>query len=767
MQRWLTGLALGLMMLGLPLVPRISWPGVVLMLLASLAVVRWRSWAMLSGFLAGMGWGSYVVGGVLDARIPWCAADAEIRLNATVVRPPENLDGPGVPPGSVRFRALAETDGSSCASLAGALLRLAWYGGSTPHERPRIEAGQRWALTLRAKPPWSYRNPGGFDFERWLLGQRLQGTGYVLGGRLLAEATRSPLAAMRDRLHTLLADDRLSTGDLLSALVSGNSAMLDGERWRLLRATGTVHLMVVSGLHVGLVASMGFMLGNWGARLAAPLLLWIHARWCGAIAGCLLAACYVVFTGMGLPAVRAWLMAAMAMFAVASGHRTRAASVLLVALAVILLVDPVAVHRQGFWLSFSAVAVLLLFFSGRHQPRARWRAVGLAQLAMFIGLSPMLGALQEQVPAIGALANLVAVPAVSAVVPVALTSAMLAAVSTDLALVGFVAADRLMAFVVGVLELLASHPPVVVVPAPTMMPAALASAALLLAGCELRARAALLLLWACWWAPRAADIPLGEYRVIALDVGQGGALLVDTARHRLLFDTGPRYPSGFDLGAAVVVPSIAATGPRRLDVMVISHADMDHSGGAASIAASLPVAQVFEAEPGDGSAACFDGRRWRWDGVTFRFLNPTEAFRPWERRSTLASDNDRSCVLEVDNGRQRALLPGDIGSAVERRLTRTIEPAGLLIAPHHGSNTSSSRAFVRVLRPELVLVTAGNRNRYGHPHAQVVARYREARASVHVTGDEGALLWESRWPHAVLSYRRDYRSYWTSQPPPH
>jgi competence protein ComEC len=250
-------------------------------------------------------------------------------------------------------------------------------------------------------------------------------------------------------------------------------------------------------------------------------------------------------------------------------------------------------------------------------------------------------------------------------------------------------------------------------------------------------------------------VPAGEFRVMALDVGQGSSIVVDTSNHRLLFDAGPRYPSGFDLGAAVVVPSIGATGARRLDVMVLSHSDLDHRGGAQSVLDALAPARVFESVPGPAAERCTAGISWRWDGVTFSFLSPSAAI-PW------ANDNDGSCVLEIGNARERVLLPGDISAAVERRLLREANPVRLLFAPHHGSNTSSSNAFVRILHPDVVFVSAGKANRYGHPHGAVMRRYRAIDATVQITGEAGALVWESHRPREVQSYRFDRGAYWTT-----
>lgn len=271
-----------------------------------------------------------------------------------------------------------------------------------------------------------------------------------------------------------------------------------------------------------------------------------------------------------------------------------------------------------------------------------------------------------------------------------------------------------------------------------------------------------------WLQAPDPGVPPGSFRLWALDVGQGTAVIVDTAGHRLLFDTGARYPGGFDLGSAVVVPALAATGPARLDRLVLSHADMDHRGGAEAVLRRARPRRIHASFPAPaGSAAsgawsdCRPGRRWRWDGVSFAFVNPL-AFSA----SAADSDNDRSCVLLID-GDRRALLAGDASRQIEMRLGRRLGgPVDLLMAPHHGSLTSSSRGFVTRLRPATVFVSAGRGNRYGHPHPTVLARYRALRADLSVTGLHGALRFES-WREPGHGRWRTLRpAYWRAAAAP-
>ncbi len=758
MRIWLLGAAIGLLALALPMLPPVAGTSLVALIGIACALLFQRWARLVSGLLFGFAWGSYQAQILLDARLPDCVAGVEWRLVVEILDDPQALADASAAGGSWRFRArvlaadfraTAQDQPGECAVPVGSELRLAWY------RSPPIGGGQRWSVVARIRPPWGYRNPGGFDFERWLLSQKLQGTGYVTRGNLLQPAPDTPVARYRERLRAALDVGYLAAGGALYALVSGDGSRITAEQWARFRATGTIHLMVVSGLHVGLVAALGYLLGNWLPRLSPGLSLWLPARRVGAVAGVAVSSFYVWFTGGGVPGLRALCMLAAAGLAALSGRRIRMGDLLLLALVAVLVLDPVAVHRQGLWLSFGAVLALAVFHVGRYQPRSWWRGMWSSQLALFIGLTPLLVALQGQVPLVGVLANLLAVPVMSlAVIPLVLLSAVLLIGLPELAGFGFYLADHILRWLLDLLDVLTGFAPLHVAVSPWLLVANLAAACLLLRGAPRRASTLLWLLWWGWCLPSATGVRDGEFRVIALDVGQGSSILVDTANHRLLFDAGPRFPSGFDLGAAVVVPSIVTTGPGRLDVMVISHADMDHRGGAQSVRAAVPVTAVFESEPRHDAAACVAGYTWRWDGVTFEFLSPSAAPRS-------RSDNDGSCVLMVANANERVLLPGDISAAVERSLLWQMRPLRLLIAPHHGSNTSSSAPFVRVSKPAVVFMTAGKHNRYRHPHAAVMARYRAVGADVYVTGLEGALIWESTAPAMVERFRTDRGAYWT------
>ena len=710
-----------------------------------------RRWLpLLCGVLLGMAWSAHSQRTALEQRVA-VDSDGALRLTTQLVSEPESVPaGAGRPP-AARFqvRVLAAANHPE---LVGRRLRLSWYdppGG--------FAKGQRWALQTIVKRPWSYANPGGFDYERWLLGRGIDGTGWVRDGILLRHPPPDRLERIRQSLAEAVTRVELNHPGILLALLLGRGDRVPDPIWALLRNTGTVHLMVVSGLHVSLAAAAGVSLAGLLVRLIPRLPLWLNARLAGCVGGIAAAVVYALVAGAGLPALRAMLMAGAGLLLLGGGRSRSAPALLLTVLAAVLLAEPLAVHLQGFWLSFAAVTVLILCFT-RAAGHSPWRGVLAAQLGLSLGLLPLVALLTGGLPWTSLAGNVVAVPAITlVVVPLVLGGGVMTLIWEPAAARLWFLADQVIDAALTWLGWLGQLPGLALAGGT----GALLTAQLAGLWWLLRPQPAHLLLVvmcaALPLAPRAVPLPHGGFRVLALDVGQGTAVVIDTRHHRLLYDTGPAYPGGFEAGTAVVVPALLASGPPRLDVLVLSHDDLDHTGGAAAVIAALPPRQVLRGD-GAGAAGCH-GRRWTWDGVHFDLLNIP---RPEPVR-----DNDVSCILLVDDGRHRLLLAGDIGRQVEAALLRVLAASGrrvdLLFAPHHGSGTSSSQALVRVTRPRLVFVSAGYGNRFGHPHPQVLRRYLEIGATIRVTGHEGALMWDSRQPDTVTRWRRDRGPYWRAQ----
>ena len=705
-------------------------------------------WLLLVGFAVSSLLGMARSG--LSVRVPHCAAEAPRELTVELLElaysPQQDR---------LRLQVAVRRDlAPACVDLSGRLLRLSW------HFPPPVQVGEVWRVQARVRAPWGFQNPGGFDYERWLFGNGIDGVGYIRSGeRLLA-----PAMNLRQRVRRTLADELADyrNGAHLRALATGDGSALTDADWGLLRRTGTVHLLVVSGLHVGLVALLGYGVGVAAARLVPVGLIWLPAGWLATAFSLAAVTCFVWLCGADPPALRAGVMSGLAALAFAGGRRAPVASWLALAAVMVVCVDPGAVLTQGFWLSFGAVAVLVAGFANR-MPVLGWAAsLVRAQVLMVLAMTVMTATVVGEVAPAAGIANLIAVPWISLVaVPLVVFSLVATLAGAPLAGLGWTLADLGVSALLGGLEVLGggqAHP----LPVPLGQGlAALAALACALGATQWRMRLACLPLWAAGlmvFQDRPAE---GQFEVLALDVGQGSAALIDTRNHRLLFDAGPRFPSGFDVGEAVVLPAIAATGRRHLDRLIVSHGDLDHIGGAAAVLRGAPADSVWGDAPELNAKPCRRGERWTWDGVAFAVLHPHPGYR--------GAGNDASCVLQVSAGNQRVLLTGDITRRVEATLVASgIAPATLLFAPHHGSGSSSSKRFIEAINPPLVFISAGWRNAYGHPSPQVVRRYRLLGSAVWMTGIDGALHWSSAMPERVVAHRRERSAswaWWVNRPP--
>jgi len=710
-------------------------------LLAGLLVLRWLpqlppSWALyamalcgvlllpwrlywLGLFLLGLSWACVSAQWALDERLSPALDGRTLWLQGQVVGLPE------VGRGVVRFQM--QDAESRRAELPGRL-RLAWYGG------PPLKAGETWRLAVRLKRPHGLVNPQAFDYEAWLLAQRIGATGTVKSGELLHPA--SGTGAWRDRLRQrLLATPAHGREGALAALVVGDGSGLSNADWRVLQNTGTVHLMVISGQHVGLLAGLLYGLVAGLARLGywPRQWPWLPVACALALLGAL---AYGWLAGFQVPVQRACVMVALVLL---WRWRFRHLGVWLpwgLAMLGVLLLEPLASLQPGFWLSFGAVAWLILIFAGRLGSWPWWRSLGRAQWAMAVGLMPLLLALGLPLSVSGPLANLLAVPVVGLlVVPLALLGTLLLPVPWLGAGLLWLAGG-LLDGLFGVLGQLAAWLPAWL---PSQLPLwswglVLLGAFLILlpAGIPLRSLGLVLLL-PLFFTPQTRP-PMGQAELWMLDVGQGSALLLRTHGHALLYDAGPRF-GDFDTGERIVLPSLRALGVQRLDLMLLSHADNDHAGGAPALQRQFPVARVVSGEPARLPASLAaepcEARQWQWDGVQFS---------TWQWAAA-RDGNQASCVLRVEAGGEALLLTGDIDSAAERALLGSglSLSARWLLAPHHGSRTSSSMALLEQVAPEAVLVSRGRHNAFGHPAPEVLARYRGLGIRVHDSAEQGAL----------------------------
>lgn len=681
-----------------------------------------------------------------------------------------------------RFRFDVES-----ATLAGApvpvppRLYLGWYGGAVAQGDGIIElqrqaaefhAGERWQMTVRLKAPHGNSNPHGFDYELWLWDQGVQATGYVRAGprdpppRLAGTTWLHPVErarqAVRDAVFEQVADSKAA--GLVAALVVGDQNAIDRADWDIFRATGVAHLMSISGLHITMFAwAAGLLVGALWRRSERLCLAW-PAQHAALVGGIALAAAYSLFSGWGVPAQRTvWMLATVGLLRL-SGRRWPWPQVWLLACAVVVTIDPWALMQAGFWLSFVAVGVLFASDSSEEgeTPPSWWhrlRATFREQWVITLALTPLTLLLFGQVSVVGLLANALAIPWVTLVVtPLAMAGVLLPALWD-----GAGWALHALGLYLGWLAAL----PFATVSTPA--PPAWAGAVGVIGG--------VLLVMRLPWHARVLGLPLllpvvfwqvarpepGQFELLAADIGQGNAVIVRTARHTLVYDAGPRYSTESDAGHRVLVPLLRAL-DEKVDTVVVSHRDSDHSGGAAAVLAMQPQA-AFLTSIEDGhelqairpARRCTAGQRWQWDGIDFQVLHPAAA--DYEAK---AKPNAMSCVLRVSNGERTALLVGDVEQPQEASLVAAAAPlrADVLLVPHHGSKTSSSAGFLDAVHPSLALVQAGYRNRFGHPAAPVLERYRARRITVIDSPHCGAVGWTSTDATRVTCHRLDAARYW-------
>ena len=704
-------------------------------------------------------------------------------------------DLPAVAPQGTRF-AFAVERVLTPRAVVPPRISLAWIAQAqfapAADAPPAIRAGERWRMTVRLKRPHGNVNPGGFDLEAWLLQHEFRATGYVqargpneridaFGGRATDYVQRAR-ERVRDRIERALRGAPYA--GVVVALAIGDQRAIPESQWTVFNRTGIAHLVSISGLHVTVFAAFASALAFALARRSVRLTSLLPARKLAAAAGVAAAAAYVLLAGAEIPAVRTLAMVAIAALGLWLGRPGTAAIVWLWAFAGVLLWDPWAPLTPGFWLSYGAVALLLYASVGRlreAEPDGMWlrlcrhvRAGAYAQWVVTVGLAPLTLALFQQMSLIAPIANAVAIPVVTlGVVPFALAGIVL---PFD---VCFAAAHAVLAPLMRFLEALAALPDATWqqhAPPAWALVVATGATLWLLAPRGVPGRAWGLAGLLPLFMVTPPLLPEGAFRMTTLDVGQGLAVVIETRRHTLVYDTGPRFTETADAGGRIVAPFLRASGLRRADGLIISHQDLDHAGGARSLLQATPVGWFASSLPADHAAVqlaqrrtdpikCVAGQAWTWDEVRFTMLHPSGA----DYDDAYGKTNDRSCVVRVDSAHGSALVAGDIEAKSETALLRTrrdLLRADVLVVPHHGSRTSSTWAFVRAVAPALAVIGCGYRNRFGHPRPDIVARYTAVGARVVRTDLEGAiaLTFAQDRTLAPESARAQRARYWLDAP---
>ncbi|MDP2266433.1 MAG: DNA internalization-related competence protein ComEC/Rec2 [Thiobacillus sp.] len=635
---------------------------------------------------------------------------------------------------------------------------------------PTVRAGERWQFTVRLKRPYGTHNPHGFDLEAWMLERGIAGSGYVRDTpqpqRIDARAATpgawiaATRAAIRERIVLTLGDAPYA--GVIAALVIGDQRSIPHDQWRSFTRTGVNHLLSISGLHVTMIAALAGWMVAFGWRRWPRAAERLPARQAGLLAAVLAACAYAVLAGFQVPAQRTLFMLGVLALAFWGRREPRPFSALTWALFAVLLIDPWAVLSAGFWLSFGAMAVILWVTFGRVALPDKLRGWVTVQAAVTLALAPALLLLFQQVSIVSPLANAVAIPVVSWLV-------------TPLALLGVVVpslwhvAGWIMDWLGQGLVWASTLPWAVAArPAPDGWATLLAVVGtvwlLLPRGFPLRVLGGLL--WLPLMFPQQANVAPNSFQADMIDVGQGTAILIRTANHALLYDTGPAFADS-DSGERIIVPYLRASGVGELSGVMVSHDDNDHSGGLQSVLRDMPAGWLLHGLPATSpllTAApkprqCYRGQQWQWDGIHFEILNPpATAYTESSRR-----DNDFSCVLKVSVGKQSLLITGDAERRGELELMESGADlsATVLVAGHHGSRTSSLTEFVEQVRPSMVVFNVGYRNRFNHPHPQVVARYREVNARV-LRSDTSGLIQLAFDETGVTAseYHPSHRRYW-------
>ena len=748
----------------------------------------WRGPAFVRLFVAasagaGMGfaWAALLAQLALAPQLPRVQEGRDVTLTGTIASLPYRFDQ------GVRFNFDVETVDDAHAVVP-PRVALAWYTHFRDSRQNigEVQPGERWQLTVRLQRPHGNANPHGFDYEVWLLQQGVRATGYV---RPVGEANRRVdsfvwsgahvvqhwRATLRARILRALPDKKYA--GVIVALVVGDQRAIEQSDWQVFNRTGIGHLISISGLHITMVAGLFAMLASslWRrsffTRAQLPLLL--PAQKVAALAGAAVALLYVLLAGFGVPAQRTLYMLAVLAASVWLGRITNVSHVLCAALGLVVLLDPWAVLSPGFWLSFGAVAIILYAAVGRTEaPRSRYLgilALGVrTQYVVTIGLVPLTMLLFSQVSLVSPIANALAIPLISLLVtPLALAGSMLPAPLSTMLLQ---LAHGAVAMLAWVLESMSASQLAVwsaPAPAPWVFCFALFGTVWILAPKGWPQR------WigAVAWLPLLAGAPSrpdpGHIAVTAFDVGQGMALLIETSGHRLLYDAGPAYSPESNGANRVILPYLKGRGIDRLDAMVVSHSDIDHAGGALAMLDAVPIAWVssslWREHPVVRAAGahyrCVGGQSWTWDGVYFEMLHPTLP----SYDNTALKPNARGCTLRITAAGKRLLLAADIEAAQEAALVLEAPAklrADVLLAPHHGSGTSSTPAFLAAVRPQLTVFQVGHRNRYNHPKKEVVARYQALGISRLRTDEAGAIAFGSADGFAPRQFRLEHARYW-------
>jgi competence protein ComEC len=642
-------------------------------------------------------------------------------------------------------------------------LRLSWY-----YPKQNIKPGQQWQFWLKLKRPHGTLNPAAFDYERWLYAKQIGATGYIRRpetAKLLSKKTHyQSISVLRYELLKLLDTVAISKESmaLIKALTIGDKSHISATQWQVMAKSGTNHLMAISGLHIGLIAAMSY---------ALILMLWLRlpeslysAPQIATIVSWFAALFYAALAGFSIPTQRALIMLSLLLLTILLKRQSKPINILAIALLLVLCFDPLSVLSIGFYLSFLAVFYILYAFSARLGLEGAWQGAIKLHLLMGVALLPLLFLFFQSGSMVSPVANIVAVPVVSFILlPLSLFGLVLLLFTPESANVIFRFVDLVFNYLWQFLSYLTELPfASLMLPQPNTVQVVFAMLGLLimLAPRGIPARYLGTILVLPLFFTKIERPAQGEVWFTLLDVGQGLSAVIETQNHQLVFDTGARFSEQMDMGKNILLPFLYSRQITSLDSLIISHADNDHIGGAKALLSRINAKEILSSVP-EALAdypvkPCVAGQKWTWDTVEFSMLSPS--------KETFTDENNNSCVLKVKTKQGTILLTGDIEKAAEMALVeRYLDElqAKILIAPHHGSKTSSTQVFLNAVRPEIILIPAGAPNRFGFPHKDVMARYEGIPAKSLITGKEGAISIKlKKSGMQIQGYRKAVGKYW-------
>lgn len=643
-------------------------------------------------------------------------------------------------------------------------VQLSWQNADQ-----NCRVGDRYLLMVKLKRIHGSQNPGGFDFEAWAMQKKLRAKGNVISSQanhwLRHDNWIFPINQFRQTLANKI-DQHLpmsKTAVWLKALMIGEHNAITKKDWQILRNTGTNHLMAIAGLHIGIIAGITFFIFDWLWRRHEKLMLKMPAKHAASYCALFFACIYSLIAGFSLPTQRACIMLCIFTAAVVSRKKIPPWHVWSLALLCVLILNPLVVLTESFWLSFGTIALIIYGMQNRLAPSGFWWKWGRVQWVIGVGLIPLTLILFQQCSLISFVANTIAIPWLTFfILPLCFLATLFIFVSPAIAKILLQTADQSLQLLWQVLATLSQLPMAVwhhdSGSYVNIMLACLGVIILLLpAGFKGKFSGFIFLLPIIFSEPKlpAAD----NFWLTVLDVGQGLSVVVQTKHHLLLYDTGPNFGESFDAGENIVLPFLFSIGAKKINTLVISHADNDHAGGAKAILAAFKIKNIFTSAPEKInftlSDRCHEQQSWTWDGVKFKFIYPDV--------SSLNLGNDSSCVLLIENIKNRVLLTGDIEKYAEKKLLENPNnlSADVLIAPHHGSKTSALTKFITAIHPSIVVFATGYRNRYHFPHPSVITAYKKIKAQQLNTAETGAIQFHftNEGNHHSL-YRSQYRRYW-------